>query len=478
MHSKRHHVKINHDLNIPASREVYIPPPLIWAQCIIFTVLYSVWMIYELLYLRRILLISGAVLAFYPIYQYRHYFFQKRALPVWLISGLFVWVLFHLFFLAHDYPAQLLELKRIWKYAGLGAIFALGLGLSLAGAQTSKLNAKEGSPYWPLVYFGLCLPVLIYLFKYVLTVHGPFLGIAPPAFLRINSNPNSAYYIPKTDYVAFCLPVLALSLGQIYSLLVSNIRLRISQYSAVLCYLIVIAATLFLFYVQNTKNGMAYAAICIALFLGLILFKTSTVKFWQKVLLLFVMGVATVVILIPHLQKNDSWRTLIADVRIGFQLERYPQWKYAGERGYPNNEYGQIVSITNYERAAWFKVGVQLVINDPFGYGLVEDSFKRMAKEKWPEVSSNLSHSHSGWLDLILGIGFPGFFCILGVLMLNIILAGQVAQPWKFLVIWALIVNLILWATTEVAATISFSTLIFWLSWSSGLNLSGCRRQK
>jgi len=35
----------------------------------------------------------------------------------------------------------------------------------------------------------------------------------------------------------------------------------------------------------------------------------------------------------------------------------------------------------------------------------------------------------------------------------------------------ALAANLILWVTTEVAATISFSALIFWLSWASGLNV-------
>ena len=449
---------------------VDIPSPLIWAQCIVFTALYSVWMIYELIYFRRILLISGALLSLYPIYQYRYYFFQKRAIPIWLMVGLFAWALFHLFFLAHDYPAQLMELKRIWKYAGLGAIFALGLGLSLAGAQTARPSAGQSSPYWPLIYFGLSLPVLIYLLKYLLTIYGPALGVLPPAFLRINSDTNSAYYIPKTDYIAFCLPVLALSLGQIYSLLVSNFRLRVNQYLAMFCYLFVIAATLFLFYVQNTKNGIAYAAILIALFLGFILFRRSSVGLWKKGILLIAVLIGGYVLLLPHLQKNDSWKTLIADTRIGFQLEQFPQWKFAGEHGYPNNEYGKTVSITNYERAAWLKAGSQLVVKDPLGYGLIEDSFKRMAKVKWPEVSLNLSHSHSGWLDLMLGLGFPGVLCILGSLVLDIKLSTAVNRPWKSLIFWALTANLILWATTEVAATVSFSALIFWVSWASGFN--------
>lgn len=423
-------------------------------------------MVYELLYFRRILLISGALLALYPIYQYRFYFLRKGAAPFWFLVGLFLWAIFHLLFLTHDYASQLLELRRIWKYAGLGSIFALGLGISLSSA-----SVKQRSRYWPLIYLGLCLPVIIYLLKYLLTIYGGLVGISPPVFLRINFDNNSAYYIPKTDYVAFCLPVLALSLGQIYDLLTSQLRLRLSQYLAISLYSLVIGATLFLFYIQNTKNGIAYAAICIALFLALILFRASSVKFWQKVFILIVVFWACFVLLLPHLQKNDSWRTLIVDTHIGLQLDKYPQWKYGGEQGFPVNDQGKIVSITNYMRAAWFKAGLQLAVADPLGYGLVEDSFKYMTKVRWPEASSILSHSHSGWLDLILGLGFPGVFCILGALLFAIKERVAVGRPWESMILWALLANIMLWITTEVAATVSFSILLFWVALSSGLTL-------
>ena len=122
-------------------------------------------------------------------------------------------------------------------------------------------------------------------------------------------------------------------------------------------------------------------------------------------------------------------------------------------------------------RAAWFKVGVKLALQTPLGYGLVEDSFKNMAKANWPEVSSNLSHSHSGWLDLILAVGFPGFFCIVGALVGAIRLSGTILDPWKSMVFWSLVANLMLWVTTEASATVSFATLIFWICWSCGLTL-------
>ena len=264
---------------------------------------------------------------------------------------------------------------------------------------------------------------------------------------------------------------MALSLGLIYNLVKLHLPLRINQYLEALAYLFVIGSVLFLFGMQNTKNGIAYAAILIILFLILILLKAEPLKPWYKITLLMISFSFVVTVIYPHLQKNDSWRSLIADTKVGFDLERYHHWKYVEEQGLPPNDLGKIVSGTNYLRAAWFKAGLQLVISNPLGYGLVEDSFKNMAKAKWPDVSKNLTHSHSGWLDLILGIGIPGFLCILSAMILCIKQCKEVRQPWKSIVFWALIANIVLWITTEVAATISLSALVFWVSWACGLTL-------
>ncbi len=448
-----------------------IPITLVWAQCIAFSMLYGVWMIYELLNFRRILLISGAVLALYPIYQYRSYFFQKKALPIWLIVVLFIWSLLHLFFLAHDYPAQLLELRRIWKYAGLGAIFAFGLGLSLFSVSVNVANPRKKNFYWVIIYFGLCTPVLIYLFKYVATIYMPILGITPPDFLKISSNAYLAHYIPKTNYIAFCLPTLAVSLGQIYSVLSLKSRLRIKQYLSICLYSLIVCAVLMIFYLQDTKNGIAYAIICIAIFLVLLMRNMPSIKFWRKLLLLGVVIFAASFLTYLHTQKNESWKTLMADTRIALQTDRYQQWRFPGEQELPRNEYGSIVSGTNYARAAWFKVGIQLAIENPLGYGLVEDSFKNMVKARWQEVGNYMSHSHSGWLDLILAMGFPGFILIFSALIMLISQTLGRVEPWGILIFWGGIANVLLWITTEVSATVTFAALIFWVCWGAGLTM-------
>lgn len=453
-----------------------IPNWLIWIQCVAFAVLYAFWTLPEIVGFRNTALVVGALAGLLPIYRFRSQLLGKRAISIWLIVILFVWATFHLLFLAQDFPAQLLEYKRIWKYAAIGAIFAFGLGLSLAGPAnkslaSGRIQPANDSKYWPLIYFGLSLPILIYLLKYTLTTYGVAAGIQVPAYLQIYFS-SQPYYVPKTDYVAFCLPTLAVALGQIQNLWTASTNLRGRQYLPLFFYLAIIAATLFLFDKQNIKNGMAYAALCLILFLILFLLNGSQGRLWKK--LVVVVGLVCLSLsFYPHVQKNDSWKTLIVDTKVAFQLDKYQQWKYAGAQGYPHNEYGKIVSITNYERAAWFKVGLQLAADQPLGYGLVEDSFKGMAKAKWPEASPNLSHSHSGWLDLILAIGFPGFICVFGALILVMAQSKQIVPPWRELVFWGLFANMALWITTEVSATITFSALIFWISLSAGLILRG-----
>lgn len=434
-------------------------------------VLYAVWILPEIVAFRNTALVIGAIAGLYPIYQYRGVLWTIRSIPVWLVVALFAWALFHLLFLAHDYDAQLLEFKRIWKYAALGGILSFGLGISLANtSRATTRNGGQGAPYWWIIYLGLCLPVTIYLLKYTLTAYGDGLGIQVPAYLRIYFA-SQPYYIPKSDYVAFCLPALAIAFGQIHTRLILQNNLKVQQYPILFFYMTVIVATLFLFDVQNIKNGMAYAAVCMGLFTGLFLIKALLGNYLRKLVFVLAGVICLGAALYPHLQRNDSWQTLIADTKVAFQLDKYPAWKYAGGQGYPLNEYGKTVSITNYERAAWFKAGLQLAANEPFGYGLVEDSFKKMAKAQWPEVSDNLSHSHSGWLDVFLALGFPGFICLFGAMIIVMGQSMSILQPWQSLVAWGIFANLALWVTTEVSATVTFAALIFWICLSAGLTL-------
>lgn len=413
---------------------------------------------------RNTALITGALVSLYPIYQFRHSFFQRRAIPIWLLALLFLWAALHLVLFAQDPVLQQLEFRRIWRYAAFAVIFAFGLGLSLANAQTHQ------NRWWALIYFGLCCPVLIYLLKYTLTMYGVELGIAVPASYKIYFS-TQPYYIPKTDYVAFCLPVLALALGRIKCILVDR-QLEWKKASTITVYFALIAATLFLFSVQDTKNGMLHAALLFLMFGAALVFagfnKTHNLR--NGIVFFIACGIFATA-LYPHVKKNDSWKYFVADIKIAVQLDKYPQWQHAGEQGLPNNEYGKAVSHTNYVRVAWLLFGSQLATENPLGYGLIETSFKKMMKAEGFQETAH-AQSHSGWLDLLLAIGFPGFALIMGALLMAMRNSQWVQSPWKEIAFWCLLANLLLWCTTEVAATVTFPLLLFWISLASAFGLT------
>ena len=135
-----------------------------------------------------------------------------------------------------------------------------------------------------------------------------------------------------------------------------------------------------------------------------------------------------------------------------------------------------MVSLTNYERIAWAKEGIKLAMQNPLGYGLIERSFGRLTKINWPD--SKLHQSHSGWIDLVLGLGIPGFLLISTVLLTLLYQlaklangAGIVANPYSTMVWWALFSALIMWCTTEISQKVFFDALILWLTLGAGLSL-------
>lgn len=461
--------KLNNSLSIPTW--------VIWIQCAAFVVLYSVWILPEIVGFRNTAMVIGAITGLYSIYVHRHIFFRKKATPIWLILCLFIWATFHLFFLRNNFELQLLEFKRIWKYAAIAAIFALGFGISLANYEIKKNDfGKEGlgfrwaNHFWIAVYIGLFSPLAIYLIKYLAMHLGWYFDFELPLFLTIPKYSTQLNYVPKTDYVAFCLPPMVIALSTLLNTLVIKGCSKTLHILLLALNIFLIGATVFLFYAQDIKNGIAYAGIFIIAFVFLIIRKVKISS--KKKLIYIVIVLASISLLaLAHIQKNRSWTTLYADAKIAVELEKYQHWKYAGELGYPINEFGLYVSPTNYDRVAWLLVGSSLSLQTPLGYGLIEDSFKYMAKRSWPEASDSLSHSHSGWLDIVLGLGWPGFALLLGALFYLLAHAAEVPAQWMGLVFWSILAILFLWCTTEVSATVTFAALIFWICFCSGLLL-------
>lgn len=439
------------------------------ALATLFALLWTIWIQPHTIALRQILLTVGSLLGLYVMSQNLRLFKTRRSIPIYLIGLLFVWVTFHLFFLSHQYELQLAEYFTIWKRIAWSVPFAIGLAITLSQSTSQDESKVKYEGVWWIFYAGLIGPTVIYLIRTTLMfLAGKFDWNLPNFALHWDA--SSTWHITKMSIVFFCLPALAVASNQLVFIVKQKTRL---PFCLSVLYFGSIFAVLTVFYLENTKNGIAYSVFLILVMLvRIVIHKKGQWHWcWRESLIATIFIITTTFLLASHVQQNNSWKTLLADIKVADQIEQIDAWKDYGARGYPINELGKVVSGTNYLRAGWARVALGLIYEMPLGYGLVYKSFGHLASEKWPE--SALFQAHSAWLDLTLGIGIPGVFLLVlaGVLALK---NARQTRPrfWSFIAFWMLVSIALLMTTTEVSQKIYIDALVFLILWTAGLGLN------
>lgn len=431
-----------------------VPHVLVLTLCTLFAVLWGVWILPNTVFIRHFCLIVGALLSLYIIWPRRALLLTKQATPIWLIIFLLIWVTFHLFFIGHDYVRQLEEYTKIWKKIAISVPFALGLGLAL-GSQLS--NPKNTQKYWAIIYLGFLLPMVIYFVKWIAALYIPRYGYTIPQFLILSPDAlRNAWAIPRAFYVFFCLPALAIGLGQmIHSIQVKQFRLMSS-----VGYLLAIPLTLLMFHIERDRLGIAYGLILIvaAILFGFLPMLKSRQISWKAGLILLALLLISGYIATKAIQTHPLWKPLMADAKVAVQVDRFDHWKNRN-KGYPINELGTIPSDSNYSRIAWAIAGSRLLIDEPLGYGLMSLSFAALGKEKWPD--SDLSWTHSAWLDFALGYGLPGLFLLVGAAALAYRNSRYLSYPWRALGCWGIPSACLVMLAKEVSSETVINALIF-----------------
>ena len=446
-----------------------LPNWLVNVQCICFSILFAIWILPETILIRHVCLVLGGALSLYVIFCNRNLLFTRAALPLYLLLALLVWVVFHLSFLSRDPDLQWIEFTTIWKRSAIGLIFAIGMGLSLA-AQ-SIYRPQQVKRTWWIFYLGLALPTLIFWLKYLassLTHQG---SISPPDFLLLYYS-SSKYYIHKSSYVFFCLPLLAVSLGSIFQMIKSKAIYR----GELAVYLLGISAALLNFIVEKDRNGEIYSLLLLLIFFALLAKDYVLASSLKSKMIGLVVFLIPLFIGFHQLKSNEYWNNLLSDAYIAIQIDRYDHWQDTPTKGLPVNDQGKMLTGSNYERFAWMHVALRLVNENPLGYGLVERSFGYLSQKRWP--NSTLTQSHSGWLDFTLGLGIPGTLLLLGAGILTWLAAKQQNLPWKAFGRWGIAVLLLLPCTTEVSQRVYIDALIFMIALSAAMNIAMAAHQK
>jgi len=446
-----------------------MPNWLVNLQCICFSVLFAIWILPETILVRHICLAIGGLLSLYAIFQNRSALFTREALPIYLILALFAWVIFHLLFLSRDPDLQWLEFTTIWKRSVIGFVFAIGMGISIA--SQSIYRTQQVKPTWWIFYLGLALPTLIYWLKFFATSLNNQGSIAYPDFLLLYYA-SSKYYIHKSSYVFFCLPLLAVSLGRIFQMIKSQAIHR----GKFVIYLTGVCAALLNFIVEKDRNGEIYSLLLLLIFFALLAKDYVFASSFKSKIIGLVVFLIPVVIGFHQLKSNEYWSNLLSDAHIAIQIDRYDHWKDTPTKGLPINDQGKMLTGSNYERFAWMHVALRLVSENPLGYGLVERSFGYLSQKSWPD--STLTQSHSGWLDFTLGLGIPATFLLLAAGVLTWAHAKQQNLPWRAFGLWGVAVLLLLPCTTEVSQRVYIDGLIFMIAFSAAMNIGMTANKK
>ena len=446
---------LNNSHWIASSVEVQnIPGWMSVTMSVIFALLWTITMLPHTLIVRNVCLVLGALLGAYVVVKNSKLLLKKQALPIWLIFSLFIWISWHLLFIGSDYDSQLSEFQSIWKRAALGSLFAIGFGIAVVREKTIKC--------WLILLAGFAMPILIYGFKYLLTFCVDNYGINTPDYLRLYYT-NTDFYVPKISYIFFCLPVFGLALGQ----LEDSQDEFLSQFPWLKAvYLFFSFGVLSIFLSIHAKNGMAYSLV-----LGILFVVMNFKKIISKRLIWILLIISGLSFFIwAHVQKNESWTYIAADFKAAVKANpNTGDGAFVLDGPYPTNELGVPVHPENYVRFAWGLKALDLIKELPLGYGVIQDSFGRLMKEKWP--LTKLGQSHSGWLDLALGIGIPGVVIIIFAAFLAIKNSLILTPPWRSFVPWFLGSSMLLLVSTEVAQKDYLETFIYLIVFAAALSL-------
>jgi len=438
----------------------------------IFSLQWTFMMLPHTLIIRNIGYVLGAIFGLYVIAKNSQLLLQKNAAPIWLIILLFAWITFHLLCIGTNHVLQLAEFESLWKRAALGTIFAIGFGISIGLISQNNSFGNYQSREWRIVVAGLCAPTIVYFIKFLATYFLPIFGFTVPAFLTLFYG-SAEFYVAKIAYVFFCLPLLAIALGMLAANLKKSGATSASDIRQRWFWLFAAIAVMGVFICENIKNGIMYSAVLIVIFLISIL-KNGLKKLTKSNLkMIAVVFLAGVIFIAHNFRSNPSWGTLLADYEVASQISPDVVWK-TQDAYYPDNKYGAMVSVTNFDRIFYATTGLNLLGNNLVGYGLVQSSFGHLAREQWPNAP--LIQSHSGWLDLTLGLGVPGVLLLLisSSLVMRNIASGP--APWSIFGVWGLGSIMLLYTTTEVAQKNYLDTFVWFIALLASLSLPPVRQ--
>jgi hypothetical protein len=422
---------------------------------LISSVLLGIWAVKGTIALRNILLGIGTPLSI--IYSYQYFKCNQRPISWWnwapiiMLGLMFVWVIFHYFFLSRFLDIQLNELKSTWLRTLLATVVGFGTGLAIL-RRPNLVN---------FLWLGILISFFYLFYQYV-----------PLAI-----STNNIYYMGHEQFIY---------LGKINGVLVGTILLAgllgtlLDRYPSLnlktkiiifLYWLIGTCTALYVYvYIFDTRNGIGLAVLIFGLVTLILLFQMTfsleNKPDLKKILKngLFILALIGVVgwFGTQHFKLNTGWSTMIEDTKVAIQIEKYPNWQNPRVLGYPQTSLGKNVAPNTYERISWATASLTIFIPENLlGVGILSKPFGVLLNAKYPNSGNYILSSHSAWVEVCLAFGIPAMFFVLGALISILIQSFNSKGPFKYLPAILSLAIILLYTIGELSNQHSIEVLFF-----------------
>lgn len=434
--------------------------------------LLAIWTLPGTIALRHLFLATGLIGGFFVLRQNFSRLGQKTAWPVWLLFLFYGWLLVHLVFFSQEPSIQLSELRSVWARSLIASVIGLSIGLLLQDDKSHSDSFPTAKTVFNerrnlILFLGLSAPTWIIFGGYLNAMVHSGQGMQFDIFQFLYG-----LYRTKPAYVVF----VALSLPLCFILLSRAFAHQESRWWIALS-LITIALTPFGGFFIGSKNAMViFGLSCLIFFINIVFScirmpKTS----WGSLITLLIITCLGLYGANKHLERTNSWMSMTDNMRIAIDIDHNDFWKNREVFPRPINSSGQPVDISTYERTAWFTAGARLLKENPLGYGLTHHSFGSLALAKWPDFYKPFGNlkgaTHSGWLDLALGVGIPGVALIWLCLIATWLHSFKNNGLWFSYAAWTIPLILFTYLIAEVSEGHFLEMLFFVTALFCGLTL-------
>lgn len=448
------------------------------------TLLLGIWSLPETIALRNITLASGALASVFFLHQKKSEFFNYHAWPIYVFLGFFPWLIIHLLFLSHEFNEQFSELRSLWLRCSLAVPIGLATGFILNKnfTESKEKNSKHIHGELPISDFGDKSLIFLYIglggYAFIslgyLFFQWLYTSQAPQFTPNMSSNLLYSLYKAKVPFViggTFFLPLC-------FILIIRSINLHGSYFLASLGCL-GITSGLFVAAFSNTKNGILIFTSSLTIFIFNLIFRFK----WSHKRRKFAAAILVITIfsslygVTKHIEQNTAWQNILANIEVGIDIDGEKFWRDRdANSSSPLNKRGVSVDDSTYERVAWFSAGVRLLYENPLGFGLVRHSFGNLALSKWPEfyrpAIDSRGATHSGWLDLALGVGAPGILLIWVPLFVFWFRSLRPEGVWFSYTSWTIPIMCLAYLTSEANGAHFVELLFFFVAFFGGITVN------